>query len=69
MSVSRRESYVIHFYHADDGSLSARITDALTQQSWVMQNALQLRMMIAGSVPILQPHRSEAPRSRASKGL
>lgn len=68
MGISHRESYVIHFYHAEDGTLSARISDAITQQSWVMQNALQLRMMIAGSVPILKPH-AEALRSRASKGL
>lgn len=51
MTIERRESYVIHFYHDQEGNMSARITDAVTQQSWVLRPAFQLRMLIASSTP------------------
>ena len=55
MSINRRESYVIHFYHDKDGNLSARITDSITQQSWTVPSAFQLRMIIAGTSPVAPP--------------
>ena len=49
MSVQRRESFVVHFYHDDAGEIVARITDTVARETWTVRNALQLRMLIATS--------------------
>lgn len=63
MSISRRESFVVHFYHDDAGDVFARITESASEATWTIRNAFQLRMMIAGS----NPSEEAQPASRRLK--
>ena len=56
MAISRRESFVIHFYHDDAGDVFARVTESTSQETWTVRSAFQLRMMLSLSGP-----RDEAP--------
>ncbi|MFN2528137.1 MAG: hypothetical protein ABR584_05410 [Candidatus Baltobacteraceae bacterium] len=47
MTISRRESFVIHFYHDDTGDVFARVTESGSQETWTVRSAFQLRMMLA----------------------
>ena len=49
MAISRRESFVIHFYHDDAGDVFARVTDSASEATWTIRSAFQLRTMLAGS--------------------
>ena len=51
MAISRRESFVIHFYHDDTGDVFARITESASQDTWTLRNAFQLRMLLTSLDP------------------
>lgn len=55
MTINTRESFVVHFYHGQDGNIVARVTDPATRATWTIVPAFQLRMMIANGFPSISP--------------